>query len=80
MADPINKNSKIFELATSQTWQIPGDTETMEDSATLTTQFSTNTVMVLLLPSLYVVGQLKYCKVFSVESFVCQFAIQKFKE
>jgi len=33
MADPINKKSKIFELATSQSWQIPGDTETMEDSA-----------------------------------------------
>ena len=64
MADPINKYSKIFELATSQTWQIPGDTETMKDPATLTTHFSTNTVTVHVLPSLCVVGQLKYCKPF----------------
>ena len=76
MADPITKKSNIFKLATSQTWQIPGDTETMEDSATLTTHFSTNTVMVHVLPSLCVMGQLKQ----SVESSVFQFAIQKFKD
>ena len=36
----------------------------MEDSAILTTHFSTNTVTVHVLPSLCVVGQLKYCKSF----------------
>jgi len=43
MAEPINKKSKIFELVTSQTCQIPGDTQAMEDSAILTTHFPTNT-------------------------------------
>ena len=46
MADPINKKSKVFSLATSQTWHIPSDTKTMEDSAILNTHFSTSTVMV----------------------------------